>query len=433
MAPSKSQCFISTLLATASQYSHALLSADPSFTFLQNTHHHTLSRSKSAQLSPSPFQKYGHRHNIRPTLLPLYTSRKTTGEENNDPSALTPTRKKTKPKKKNKYANFSKAANLSMDPLEALLNESRTKLRDLHEETATSQSSPKKRQRNKKILSKMTSLEAVDELLASVDANDDEVEEEEAVEFEKRVRNKRQFPDTTTIDPYDPTTYGYVELGTIIGAHGVHGFLKLSSTTDFSEKRLCEPGIRHIKPPNRRSPREVQLAEGRPLRPDSATTGSDANPIYLIRLEHIQDRESALKLRGCVLYSLEDEKVDDLLDEGEYIVSDLIGLNVFLDEQVYGDAKKDLFVGNIRGVVMGSEICAIPGLGQDLLEVLLPKRKELQRGEEMVLIPFVPQIVSRVDLDLRMVFVKPPAGLLDLSYVREEKVKIKGFLPAARY
>jgi len=320
-----------------------------------------------------------------------------------------------------------------MDPLEALLNESRTKLRDLHEETATSQSSPKKRQRNKKILSKMTSLEAVDELLASVDANDDEVEEEEAVEFEKRVRNKRQFPDTTTIDPYDPTTYGYVELGTIIGAHGVHGFLKLSSTTDFSEKRLCEPGIRHIKPPNRRSPREVQLAEGRPLRPDSATTGSDANPIYLIRLEHIQDRESALKLRGCVLYSLEDEKVDDLLDEGEYIVSDLIGLNVFLDVQVYGDAKKDLFVGNIRGVVMGSEICAIPGLGQDLLEVLLPKRKELQRGEEMVLIPFVPQIVSRVDLDLRMVFVKPPAGLLDLSYVREEKVKIKGFLPAARY
>jgi len=125
--------------------------------------------------------------------------------------------------------------------------------------------------------------------------------------------------------------------------------------------------------------------------------------------------------------------VDDLLDEGEYIVSDLIGLNVFLDEQVYGDAKKDLFVGNIRGVVMGSEICAIPGLGQDLLEVLLPKRKELQRGEEMVLIPFVPQIVSRVDLDLRMVFVKPPAGLLDLSYVREEKVKIKGLLPAARY
>lgn len=47
-------------------------------------------------------------------------------------------------------------------------------------------------------------------------------------------------------------------------------------------------------------------------------------------------------------------------------------------------------------------------------------------------IPFVPQIVSSVSLDKRMISIVPPKGLLDLSYRREEKVRIKGLLPPAR-
>lgn len=140
-----------------------------------------------------------------------------------------------------------------------------------------------------------------------------------------------------------------------------------------------------------------------------------------------------MKLRGCVLYALEEERVDDLLAQDEYIVSDLVGLTVHLNEEEYGDTNADLFVGHIRGVIMGSEMCAIPGLGQDLLEVVLPRRDDRRRGEEMVLVPFVPEIVSSVDLAEGIVFISPPEGLLDLSYVREEKVRIKGLLPPARY
>mmetsp|Transcript_15927 Transcript_15927/g.34481 ORF Transcript_15927/g.34481 Transcript_15927/m.34481 type:complete len:234 (-) Transcript_15927:2704-3405(-) len=222
--------------------------------------------------------------------------------------------------------------------------------------------------------------------------------------------------------------------GTIIGAHGVHGLMKLTSITDFSQHRLCQPGIRHIKPPNRRSPREVRLVEGRPLRSDAETIGTDTKPTYLIGLENVDDREEALKMRGCVLYALEEEKVDDLLEDDEYIVSDLIGLNVFLDENMdehSGKGFDDLFVGNIRGVVMGSEMCAVPGLGQDLLEVALPNGQG-GKGVDLVLIPFVPEIVSRVSLNGRMISIIPPKGLLDLSYRRQEKVRIKGFLPPAR-
>ena len=127
----------------------------------------------------------------------------------------------------------------------------------------------------------------------------------------------------------------------------------------------------------------MQLIEGRPLRPDAINDGT-SNPIYLIRLEDVDDREEALKMRGCVLFALEDERVDDLLKEDEYIVSDLVGLNVFLDESNddnTGKGFEELFIGNVRGVVMGSEMCAIPGLGQDLLEVALPSPHGGQGGD----------------------------------------------------
>lgn len=329
-----------------------------------------------------------------------------------------------KRRKKNKYANFSKADSLALDPMDELMSESRLKLKELQSKST----------RGRKNGGKMTSLEAVDDLLAAAGISFDD-DQDVVSRDEPRERNKRQFPDTTAIDPYDPTTYGYIELGTIIGAHGVRGLMKLASITDFSEHRLCKPGTRHLKLPDRRSPREVQLVEGRPMRSDAETAGSDVSPTYLIRLETVDDREQALKMKGCVLYALEGERVDDFLEPDEYIVSDLVGMDVFLDDsddEHKGKSFEELFVGNVKGVVLGSDMCATPGLGQDLLEVVLPRRLGGDPGDDLVLLPFVPEIVTGVDLNGKMVSVKPPGGLLDLSYRREEKVRIKGLLPAAR-
>lgn len=244
---------------------------------------------------------------------------------------------------------------------------------------------------------------------------------------------------SSSFHPRDQTAFLHTPIhspihseGTILGPHGVHGALKLSSVTDFPSQRLCRPGTRHLKPPDRRSPRRVYLAEGRLFR--SPPAGSEADPIYLIRLRGLEGRDDAVKLRGCVLYCLEEETVEGLLEEDEYIVSDLVGLNVFLAEDredVVGKGFEDLFVGFVCGVVLGSEMCAIPGLGQDMLEVALPSEYGGQ-GDERVLIPFVPQIVVSVDLKGRMVIIDPPKGLLELSYRREVKVKLKGLLPAAK-
>lgn len=121
--------------------------------------------------------------------------------------STSPTSSNTTPrvKKKNKYANFSKADNLTLDPFDAIIKESRTKLMELHREDS------KSKRRRKSASIEEASLEAIDRLLASVD-NDME-EAQLSIEEEKRERNKRAFPDTQSIDPYDPTTYGYIELG----------------------------------------------------------------------------------------------------------------------------------------------------------------------------------------------------------------------------
>lgn len=312
-------------------------------------------------------------------------------------------------KKKNKYGEFSKADKMQVDPFEALINESKEKNTEIKKEMA--------KKKNKKI----------------------ELDEEEVqrLKMETRERNKILFPDNKAIDPYDPTTYGYTELGTILGPHGVHGLLKIAAVTDFPE-RLCKPGIRHLKAQNRRSPREIRLLEGRHRLKNE----------YLVKFEGISDRNEAVKLRGSVLFARQEERPEDL-GEDEYLVTDLVGLDVQLvtgygeddieDEDVESDdgdvvdssSMGGKFVGVIRGVVLAEEMCSIPGLGQDLLEVVLPRGKlgTPSWRDELVLIPLVPSIVPTVDIERGLVYIDPPGGLLDLTYVNEETVRIKGFLP----
>jgi len=66
-----------------------------------------------------------------------------------------------------------------------------------------------------------------------------------------------------------------------------------------------------------------------------------------------------------------------------------------------------------------------------MLELSLP-RESGQKEQELVLIPFVPEIVYHVELKQKRVYIDPPAGLLDLTFVKEEKVRIKGFLPPGK-
>ena len=289
-------------------------------------------------------------------------------------------------RKKNKYGQFSKADQLDIDPFEAMIAEAVKENEHLEEEL--SKTNPRHQHQAPDV-----------PIILDTPA--------------------MSFPDTRAIDPYDPTTFGYLEIASIGGAHGVHGLIKVRCLTDFASERLCTAGIRHIKMPNKRAPRPITLLEGRHRHADE----------YLIRLDGFPDRESAMKLRGSILYAREDDLVEK--DSEEYIVSDLIGLDVFLyEDKEIGDRN---FVGKVNGIVFASDVSDIPGM-HDFLELVLPRGQGGTASiyDELVLIPFVPQLVPVVDIKDGSIYVDPPEGLLDLSYSRHEKVRIKAFLPAPK-
>ena len=297
-----------------------------------------------------------------------------------------PTTEKRK-KKKNKYAKFSKADKIELDPLEALVQESEQKLQSIELEKELDE-------KNKR-----------------------QVELPPPPEGSTK---KLEFPNNSMIDPYDPTTFGFVEIGSIMGPHGVHGWVKVKGSTDFPE-RLTRPGMPlHVKPLKKRAPRKVTLAAGKFLGDDQ----------FLIQLQGYYDRTESQTLKGSTLYYATQQ--DSVKDEDEIVLSELVGLKVYrTDDQ----DDKQILVGTVLGVVLAEEMCAIPGLLHDQLEIGMAKDEndmDPKAPQDLLLIPLVPEIVPKIDLEKEMILVDPPAGLLDLTYVREEKVKIKGLLASAK-
>jgi 16S rRNA processing protein RimM len=285
-----------------------------------------------------------------------------------------PTQQNIKKKKKNKYAEFSKVEKVEQDPFEALVQESEEKLKELEDE----KNKPKNYVKPSPVASKPL-----------------------------------EFPNNKDIDPYDPTSFGYIEIGTILNPHGVHGWTKVQGCTDFPERLTRAGMLLHMKPVRKRAPRKVTLASGKLIGLDS----------FLIQLQGVYNRTEAQKLKGATLYYATQE--DTVVADDDFLVSDLVGLEVFLDD--------DTLVGTVDGIVLAEEMCAIPGLGHDMLEVRIASNGNKPGvPKDLVLIPLVPEIVPKIDLSEKIIVVDPPTGLLDLTYIREEKVRIKGFLPPAK-
>lgn len=304
----------------------------------------------------------------RRSLLPIHVT--SSSSSSPDP----PERKKKK--NKNKYAEFSKVKQ-DTDPLQELIAESERKNEALRAQQASPQNHHPR---------------------APIEAPP-----------------PREFPNTANIDPYDPSTFGYLTLGTVQGAHGVQGWVKLRAAEQAFEQSLTKAGLLHLRLPNKRAPRPIVLVQGR------ATTENH----FLLQFQNVCDRDQAVSLRGATLY-IRQEQLPTETEPDEYDVAELVGMEVFLYENM------DAFVGKVSGVVFCEDISTIP-LGHDFIELLLPRTDSglASYKDELVLIPFVPQLVPTVDLEQRKIQIDPPPGLLDLTYVRSDKVRVKGFLPSS--
>ncbi|MEM8805694.1 MAG: ribosome maturation factor RimM [Cyanobacteria bacterium P01_G01_bin.38] len=172
-----------------------------------------------------------------------------------------------------------------------------------------------------------------------------------------------------------------IEIGRIVGAHGLKGEVRVYPDSDFPE-RFLEPGERWLLSPGATEPKCVQLKQGRYL---------DGKGLYIIKFAEIDYRDQAEALRNSRLLVPRADRLP--LDEGEFYVGDLVGLTVVL--QTSGET-----VGTVVDVYAA---------GNDLLEVALSQPTEKIKT---VLVPFVEAIVPIVDLAQKRVEITPPAGLI---------------------
>ena len=164
-----------------------------------------------------------------------------------------------------------------------------------------------------------------------------------------------------------------VVVGRIGKAHGIRGDVTIEVRTDEPERRFF-PGATLL----------VQRDAHPPL---VVTDARDHSGRLLLKLEGVDDRNAAEALRGLILeVDVDPNELPE--DEDEFYDRQLIGLSA--------RTKDGLDLGTITDVVH------LPG--QDLLAV----HSELF-GE--VLVPFVQEIVTEVDLLEGVVTMDPPGGL----------------------
>lgn len=174
--------------------------------------------------------------------------------------------------------------------------------------------------------------------------------------------------DATTDEP------GWLIVGRVAKPHGVHGDVIVEIVTDFPE-RLAE---------------DVRFGLGEAGGPEAFFTVHRVRyhtGRWLLSVVGIRDRAPVEEWRGRYLF-LPEQSLDEL-PEGYYYEHHLAGLECRAPD------------GRELGVVTGVD----PGDGQ--------ARLVIRRGRREFLVPYVPDIVTGVDLERRVVTVVPIPGLLD--------------------
>ncbi|MEU4210655.1 ribosome maturation factor RimM [Streptomyces sp. NPDC026206] len=164
-------------------------------------------------------------------------------------------------------------------------------------------------------------------------------------------------------------------VGRIGRAHGIKGEVTVEVRTDEPELRL--------------GPGAVLATDPAGVGPLTIETGRVHSGRLLLRFAGVGDRTAAEALRNTLLIS--DVDPDETPED---------------PEEYYDHQLMDLDVVTVDGTVVGriAEIAHLPS--QDLFIVERPDGGE-------VMIPFVGEIVTEIDLEQQRAVVDPPRGLLD--------------------
>ena len=170
-------------------------------------------------------------------------------------------------------------------------------------------------------------------------------------------------------------------VGLITSCHGINGQLKVKSLSDFDD-RFIKPGTRWLQKENE-TPLEVKLTSGF-KQPGKET--------FIIRLQGINSRNHAEQLKKSKILV----KTDELpkLKKEEFHLLELLNLQV---KTLENDELKKI-----------GKVIDLENEKNNLLVI------ELFKNQKKILIPFVKEIVTLVDIKNHFLIIAPPKGLLEL-------------------
>ena len=183
---------------------------------------------------------------------------------------------------------------------------------------------------------------------------------------------------------------GWMEIGSIVGAQGIKGEVKVYPNSDFPE-RFERAGERWLWGSHDTEPRSIQLQKGFEI---------PGRGLYVVQLAGISDRTQAENLRGqMLLVPITDRP---RLASEEYHSQDLIDLPVFHQ-------------------VTGAQIGIVADIFTAGHEILVVNALNSQGKTAEVMIPFVKAIVPIVDVPNRRIEILPPPGLIELYLADSNK------------
>ena len=177
----------------------------------------------------------------------------------------------------------------------------------------------------------------------------------------------------------------YFEIGQIVNTFGIKGMVKVNPFTDditkferlefiFIEKkdsRNIEVNKQKNKFKNKIKIEEVKYSKNQ----------------VLLKLENVDTVEKAEEYRNC--YILIPRQQEEKLTEGTYYIADLIGLNVYSDEEIFLGTLEDIY-----------------NTGANDIYVV---KNELGK---QILLPAIKEVIKQVDLENEKIVVHLLEGLI---------------------
>ncbi|GGI41761.1 ribosome maturation factor RimM [Mammaliicoccus stepanovicii] len=164
-----------------------------------------------------------------------------------------------------------------------------------------------------------------------------------------------------------------VEVGKFVNTHGIKGEIRVLSDSDFTDERFQVGQQIIVKHKN-----EEQ----------SFTIASHRlhKNFHLLTFEGIHNINDIEYLKGSKLFQEEDNKSIEL-EENEFYYADIIGCTVYVNDEQLGKVTEVMETG-----------------ANDVWVV---------QGDKEYLIPYIEDVVKKVQIENKSIYIEPMEGLLD--------------------